>query len=139
MYFNFQFKLVCWFCSAELYMYKGIPQDFAATNSSLEYSDNLQICAEVTATLLLTAGQDQPVMAALAMSAIFTDKKRVHQVNLENINAKGKREWVQVEMWPTTDYYLNEPAMLVSTLNVTHQRELELQLGAAKDQLQRCA
>ena len=67
------------------------------------------------------------------------DKQRSYRVVLRNKCSQGKAQWTQYEMWPATDPAGEQNALLVSTLSVTHQRELELQLEAAKDQLLRCS
>ncbi|KAK9826260.1 hypothetical protein WJX74_003589 [Apatococcus lobatus] len=46
-----------------------------------------------------------------------------------------KLKWTEYQMWPAMDLAENKPAMLVSTLNVTQQRELEQQVESVKDQL----
>lgn len=85
------------------------------------------------------AGQEQPEVAAAAMKAIFADKQKSHRVTLTCQSSKGKTKWVEYEMWPVVDYASKvfPQALLVSSLNVTHQRELESQLESAKEQLQR--
>ncbi|KAK9868656.1 hypothetical protein WJX84_004455 [Apatococcus fuscideae] len=87
--------------------------------------------------LLEQDGEDQPAVASAAMKAIFMDKQRSYRVVLRNKCSQGKAQWTQYEMWPATDPAGEQNALLVSTLSVTHQRELELQLEAAKDQLLR--
>ena len=53
------------------------------------------------------------------------------------MKSSGMKKWTMYEMWPATDSVVPQQAMLVSTLNVTHQRQLEMQLEAAKEQLLR--
>ena len=87
--------------------------------------------------LVPCAGQNQPELAATALQAIFIDQQKSWRVTLRNANAKGKVRYTQFEMWRATCAADAQPAVLVSTLNVTHQRELELQLQSARDLLQK--
>ena len=84
-------------------------------------------------------GQDGPEFAAAAIKAIFKDLEKSHRVTLRTQSQSGKDKWTQFEMWTATDAAGMQPAMLVSTLNVTAQRELELQLQQAQEQLLRSA
>ncbi|KAK9843277.1 hypothetical protein WJX74_009626 [Apatococcus lobatus] len=89
--------------------------------------------------LLKENGEDRPELAAAAVKAIFVDMQKSHRITLCSPDSDGLQRWTQYDMWPVSNHVpgFEAPAMLVSTLNVTHQRELELQLEAAKDQLQR--
>ena len=87
----------------------------------------------------MCAGQNQLEVAKAAMKAIFFDLKTSHCITLCTPDSQGKKRWTQYDMWPVSNHApgFAGPAVLVSTLDVTCQRELELQLEAAKDQLQR--
>ena len=85
----------------------------------------------------MNAGQSLPEIAAAALKAIFTDNQNSYQVTLQNRNAEGITKWTKYEMWRVFDHAEGSPALLLSTLNVTHQKELELQVEASKLQLQR--
>ena len=81
------------------------------------------------------AGQAQPELAAAAIKAVLEDDQKCYRVTLRSACASGKQRWTQYEMWRVWDNFSTSLALLVSTLNATHQRELELQLESAKDQL----
>ncbi|KAK9863546.1 hypothetical protein WJX84_008465 [Apatococcus fuscideae] len=81
-----------------------------------------------------TTGQHE---AEAALQAIFVEKRPSHRVTLRSMKSSGMKKWTMYEMWPATDSVVPQQAMLVSTLNVTHQRQLEMQLEAAKEQLLR--
>lgn len=85
------------------------------------------------------AGKDQPDLAAAALEAIFKDKQKLHRITLCTPDLEGNSQYTQYDMWPVVDHTPGRaaPALLVSTLNVTHQQMLELQLESARDQLQR--
>ncbi|KAK9867909.1 hypothetical protein WJX84_002108 [Apatococcus fuscideae] len=87
--------------------------------------------------LLRHDGLEQPDAAAAAIKAIFTYKQPLHRVAMCSENSKGQIKWTQYEMWPATDAAAMQPAVLVNTLDITNQRELELQLEDAKQQLLR--
>ncbi|KAK9826258.1 hypothetical protein WJX74_003589 [Apatococcus lobatus] len=82
-------------------------------------------------------GNKQPELATTAMKAIFTDHQKSFCLTLQSPGSKGnfKLKWTEYQMWPAMDLAENKPAMLVSTLNVTQQRELEQQVESVKDQL----
>ena len=73
------------------------------------------------------------------MEAIFTHKKKLHRVTIRDKGSTGRQKWTLFEMWPAPDISPqgSQPAMLVSALDVTHHRMIELQLENAKDQLLR--
>lgn len=79
------------------------------------------------------AGKDQPELAAAALKAICQDQEKLHRLTLRSQNSEGKSSYTQYDMWPGRA----GAVVLVNTLDVTHQRQLELHLEAAKDQLQR--
>ena len=49
----------------------------------------------------------------------------------------GKRKWTVLEMWPIADPLDGQLAVMVSEYNMTQQKELELQLSAQHQSLQR--
>ena len=75
----------------------------------------------------------------MALQAIFEEKRSSYRITLRSIKSPGVYKWTMYEMWPAVDTIVNQPAVLVSAYNVTHQRELELQLETAKEQLLRQA
>ena len=77
------------------------------------------------------------MLAAAALKAVHVDKQTSYRVTLPDQRASGKTRWTQYECWSSSDHVIGQPAVLVSTFSVTHQRELELQLQTAKDQLER--
>ena len=84
-------------------------------------------------------GERQPEMAAAAIKAICQDKQKLHRVTLRSLDLQGNSQFTQYDMWPVNEYLApgRPPGLLVSCLDVTHQRQLELNLEAAKEQLQR--
>ena len=108
-------------------------------SAAQESFDGCSAQSQLSECSSMHAGQDQPELAAAAMKAIFIEKQKSHRVTLCTPNSEGASQWTQYEMWPVSNHVpgFTAPAMLVSTLNVTHQCELELQLEAAKEQLQR--
>ena len=82
------------------------------------------------------AGQDQPKLATAALTALFTGTQSSHSVTLRTTAAHAEARWTQFDMWKVTDHADEKPAVLIKTLDVTRQRELELQLQSARDLLQ---
>ncbi|KAK9819731.1 hypothetical protein WJX72_001710 [[Myrmecia] bisecta] len=75
----------------------------------------------------------------LAMENIFVKKLPCHRFTQQRVSHKhpGQTRWVLFEMWPIQDPITNEESVMVSTYNVTSQKELELELKDHKDRLQR--
>ncbi|KAK9825726.1 hypothetical protein WJX74_001516 [Apatococcus lobatus] len=85
--------------------------------------------------LLQKDGHEQPEAAASAIKAIFSDKRPNFRMILPDRTSTGSRKSVLYELWPATDAAAYQPAMLVNTLNVSQQKELEAQLEDAKEHL----
>lgn len=80
----------------------------------------------------------QPQAAKEAIQALFAEQNTHHRVTLGRTSADGRQKWKLYEMWRTDDLSCNlQPGIQVTVLNVTHTKSLELELGAAKEQLQR--
>ncbi|KAK9817422.1 hypothetical protein WJX74_010557 [Apatococcus lobatus] len=75
--------------------------------------------------------------ATVALEAIFEQQQTSHRITLSRIGHTGKRRHVLYEMWLAEDPIHRLPAMLVSAADVTSQKELEVDLERARQQLLR--
>ena len=87
----------------------------------------------------LAADADVEKLANDTIEAIFIEKLAAHRMTLRHTKANGAQKWTLFEAWPAMDFATPQRAILISTLNMTHQHELEAQLDKAREQLLRCA
>ena len=89
---------------------------------------------------MLYAGGAEELDAAYetAVSAIFERGVACHRHQKCYTSRKtGKRKYISMEMWPVADPLDGKLAVMVSEYNMTEQKELELQLSAQHQSLQR--
>ena len=89
---------------------------------------------------MLHAGGDAELDAAYdtAVTAIFEKGVACHRhLKCYTSRKTGKRKYINMEMWPVADPLDGKLAVMVSEYNMTEQKELELQLSAQHQSLQR--
>mmetsp|Transcript_21856 Transcript_21856/g.56912 ORF Transcript_21856/g.56912 Transcript_21856/m.56912 type:complete len:627 (+) Transcript_21856:271-2151(+) len=71
-----------------------------------------------------------------AMDQVFTHHQtfRCQQERRSRKNA-GSRKWVELEMWPLNDPVTGQPAVLISQMNMTHTKTVEVTLKSEKEEL----
>ena len=84
-----------------------------------------------------TAGHGNAEAASAALKALFEEDRPSYRVTLRTTDVREK--FVTYEMWRVMDTVTLQTAVLVSTFNATHQRQLEDQLEKAREQLMRSA
>ncbi|KAA6423770.1 MAG: hypothetical protein FRX49_06341 [Trebouxia sp. A1-2] len=72
-----------------------------------------------------------------AVNAIFVLQVQCHRHNQPRSLKIGKVRWEMIEMWPMQDPVDGSPAVLVKRYNITQQKEIEMQLSAQQEALQR--
>ena len=90
----------------------------------------------------LTAGGNEERDDAYdeAVAAVFEKGVACHRhMRCYTSRKTGKRKWTVLEMWPIADPLDGKLAVMVSEYNMTQQKELELQLSAQHQSLQRSA
>ncbi|DBA80660.1 TPA: hypothetical protein ACH3X1_007904 [Trebouxia sp. C0004] len=117
----------------------------------------MEACLHSTAGLKVSPGQDVTLKALFDMGSYPGGEEEAHTAYEDAVQAifhlqlerychtqahhnpekGGAMRWECIEMWPMQDPVDLSPAVLVKRYNVTHQKELELQLSGQQEALQK--
>ncbi|KAL0049434.1 hypothetical protein WJX82_002295 [Trebouxia sp. C0006] len=84
-------------------------------------------------------GQEEALMHYEdAMTAVFSLQLNSHRhVQPYRSKKDGRIKWATFEMWPMSDPIGGSPAVLIKKWNITNEKQLEMQLEASQEALQR--
>ncbi|KAK9868898.1 hypothetical protein WJX84_009064 [Apatococcus fuscideae] len=75
--------------------------------------------------------------ASEALDALFLRNQPSHRLTITSCGASGSRSHTLYAMFPAEDPVTREAALLLTSADVTPEKELELELNAVKEKLQR--